>query len=159
MSEPVEVKSERMQHVVGEMPVYLVRYGVFVVLFVIGILLAVGCLVCYPLTLSVRGRVAGERTITLYLSERGAARDFHADMPVELVFDGMSVGQTIIKGIGDVQVGADGAFTLDVEVAHLPDTVRTGPFTCVFATGTPITVKTESDAHTILYYVIKNGLK
>ena len=103
--------------------------------------------------------VAASSMIFSRLRFQGAARDFHADMPVELVFDGMSVGQTIIKGIGDVQVGTDGAFTLDVEVALLPDTVRTGPFTCVFATGTPITVKTESDAHTILYYVIKNGLK
>ena len=158
MDEHIEIRSERMQHIVGEMPNYLLRYGVLVGLFVAGILLSVGCLVRYPSTFAMRGQLLCDDTISLFLPRADGAEKVGAGMPIEVGSGETTVWRTEVVGKGRAEKGDDGAWTMKIHVIHMPDTIRTGGFVYLFTEGSPLTIKAEGKKQSLLQHIIKNRM-
>lgn len=159
MDENVEVRSEHLQHVIGKMPSYLVRYGALVILLVVAVLFTMGSWIKYPTVFTSEGRRVDGHTITLFASEPSSLRELRAGMPVKLESNGVVIYQLLVREVASPMDGGERGWSMDIRVSLLPDTVRLGDCTYLFTTGTPLTLRWEGRSQSILQHMWNNKMR
>ena len=156
MDERIEIRSERMQHIVGEMPNYLFRYGVLVALFVSGVLLSVCNFVRYPSTLVMQGQLSGNNTINLFLFKPDWAEEIKSGIPIEIESGGMTIWRTEIISTDTVEHRNDDSVMMEIRVLQMSDTIRIGSSVYLFTEGSPLTIKIKGKPKSLLQHMITN---
>ena len=111
-ADKIELRSEKVRNIIGEIPPSIVRYGIIVITFIVLGLLAASYFISYPETITAKATALDERRVSISLPYR-YVNTIKKGMPVNVEFEGYDA-QTygyqegmIIRTDRNVKVGQD----------------------------------------------------
>ena len=153
MNEHIEFKEEQLQHVIGKMPSYLLRYGAVIIMVILIALFFVGISIKYPLVYSLKGQLVNDSIITLSASNKSLLQNIYNDMQIDIEYNSTNIYQTKIKNITSSMSKEKELWILNICVGPIPDTIYSNGFVYLFGEGSPIILKTKSKNKSILQHI------
>lgn len=156
MENDIEIRNERLQHIVGKMPSHLIRYGLYVIIVILLTLFSIVYFFKFPQTIEVTGKIMNDRSINIFFTDKKNVSNIEIGNVIKVIHKKNSIYQTYIAEIDtNIQI-KDQQYTLNIKTSQLPDTIINNKRLYLYEINSSINLKIESKSKSVFQHMLQD---
>ncbi|MFR3329976.1 MAG: hypothetical protein ACLTSL_07430 [Odoribacter splanchnicus] len=154
MENEIEIRSGKMQHIIGMPPSKLLQYGTFVIMFSLCILLGISLFLKLPRYFEITGKIRNTNVIEGYVTDKTLLQEIEKGNFVNILFDDEKIYSTRIDSVSDnIQVDKN-QYILKIFM-DIPEEIQCGKKLYKFQRQDNIHLLIQSKSKAIINYMLK----
>lgn len=154
MGKEIEIRSEKMQHIIGIPPSKLMQYGAYTILFSFIILLGISFFLKLPHYFEITGKIINTDIIESYIPDKALLHEIEKGNFVNIMFDGEKIYHTLIDSVNDNIQIENNQYILRIFM-NIPEEVQSGNKLYKFQLQDDIHLLIQTRKKAIINYMLK----
>lgn len=154
MDDSIELRSEPMRRIVGKMPPALIRYGIFALIGITGILFVLAYTLKFPSPSVLEGTILNEREIILYTSDKKDLEKVKAGAGFVLLNGGDRIYQGRLEEDATAVSVENGRYKIRI-ACLLPRQISQGGISYLYALGDRVILEFKGEDIRLLHLLFQ----
>lgn len=160
MENDIEIRNERLQHIVGKMPSKLIQYGLYIIMCVIIFILALSYYIKIPRYYTLEGRVIDKNQINLYIQNKSIIQDIKKRCTVQILNNNEEniLNTSINRTAKEIYI-KNNTYLLHIYLNNSINQIRQKSYIYIYDSNSTIKLRIKTKEESLLKHYFSNNYK